>query len=165
MAKSIRKTFSTQDDTQLLTLIDTFGIDNWSVISSQMPRGFTPRQCRERWKNYLNPQLEHAAWTQEDDQRLIEEYNQLGAKWIPISKLFPGRSGNAIRNRVFLLLRKKEREKREGIFPIPILPSQRPRDEMLENLSTFPEPLSFCEAAQVWDMDSEAMIRLFFSTD
>jgi hypothetical protein len=165
MSKKIRKTFSAQDDNDLLTLIETFGVDNWSVVSSQMPLGFTPRQCRERWKNYLNPQLEHTAWTQEEDKRLIDEYNQLGARWIPISKLFPGRSGNAIRNRVFLLLRKKDREKKVGLFPIPILQLEQPRLQMTEESSELGDSFSFCEAAQLWDLDSETMIRFFDHTD
>jgi hypothetical protein len=30
----------------------------------------TPRQCKERWRNYLDPQINNGEWMADDDQKL-----------------------------------------------------------------------------------------------
>jgi hypothetical protein len=38
----------------------------------------TGKQCRERFKNHLDPNLVHQAWSYDEDQRLISLHRQLG---------------------------------------------------------------------------------------
>jgi hypothetical protein len=37
----------------------------------------------------------------------MEEYRKIGNKWNTLSALFPGRTGNTVRNRCMMLLRRK----------------------------------------------------------
>jgi hypothetical protein len=159
-----RKTFSPQEDEALVRLITANGTTNWGQIARCLDAGFTPRQCRERWKNYLDPRLAHTEWTEEEDRRLIAEYNQMGPRWIPLSRLFSGRSGNAVRNRVFVLLRKKAHEPKERVFPIPILNPPVGPDPEPADPASFHGVFSLCEASQFLDLQEE-LFRLFYSAD
>jgi len=90
--------FNTQDDLRLQQIIGEHGDQNWKLIASLMP-GRTPRQCRERWENYINPSLNKNPWTDEEDRLLEEKFQELGPKWQIIVTFFNGRSKNGIKNR------------------------------------------------------------------
>jgi hypothetical protein len=105
--------FSPQDDEELRNLVDTFGESNWNDVAIRMPFGFNSRQCRERWRNYVNPSLHNHSWTDEDDRNLIDEFAKHGTRWTVIAEAFPGRSGNTVRNRYFLLQRRKDKQRKE----------------------------------------------------
>ena len=79
---------------------------NWRAISVAM-KTRTPRQCRERYQNYLSPDITNAEWTSEDDTLIKQMFDKYGNKWNKISKFFSGRTGNAIRNRYQVILRKE----------------------------------------------------------
>ena len=65
------------------------------------------RQCKDRYTNYLSPQINLNPWSQEEDDLLIKKVNELGNKWVKISKFFIGRSDNSIKNRWYTHLNKK----------------------------------------------------------
>jgi hypothetical protein len=120
MMKRSRRMFSPQDDEELAGLVRAVGDGNWVHVSQRMPPGFTPRQCRERWRNYLDPRLGREPWTEAEDARLVEEFLRLGTRWTMIAEQFPGRSGNTVRNRYFLLVRKSEKKTRVSRPPPPL---------------------------------------------
>lgn len=70
----------------------------------------TPKQCRERWLNILDPTITGAKWTDEEDMMLFEKYRTYGASWCKIAKCFSGRSGNSIKNRFYSIVRKNLRK-------------------------------------------------------
>jgi hypothetical protein len=107
--KRDRRMFSPGDDDELAHLIAMFGEGNWAEVALRMTVPFTSRQCRERWRNYLSPELDHGHWTEEEDRRLLSEFQRYGTRWTLIAITFPGRSGNALRNRYFLLQRRKQK--------------------------------------------------------
>lgn len=90
--------FSKEDDIQLIMLVNEFGTLNWSEIASRM-EGRNPRQCRERWNNYVNPDLIPRDWTPQEDYLLELKYLELGPKWHVIASFFKNRSVNNIRSR------------------------------------------------------------------
>lgn len=47
-------------------------------------------------------------WTEEEKGRLVDMHNKMGNAWTDISKLFPGRTHNAVRHRCQLLGLKEE---------------------------------------------------------
>jgi hypothetical protein len=57
------------------------------------------RQCRERFRNYLSPNLRNSQWTEEEDRLLAEKVIELGAKWAMIVAFFPSRSEINLKNR------------------------------------------------------------------
>lgn len=47
--------WTTEEDRQLRQLLKN-GIKSWKIISKHIV-GRTPKQCRERWKSHLNPNI------------------------------------------------------------------------------------------------------------
>ena len=105
--QKVKCKFTEQEDIQLNNLVRQFG-KNWNLISKLMVTR-NPRQCRERWNNYINPELSNLPWTIEEDLLLAKIYAQTGPHWSKIGKYFPRRSDNSIRNRWHALLKRSER--------------------------------------------------------
>ena len=98
------------------SLVEKFGPKKWSTIASYI-NGRIGKQCRERWLNHLSPEVSKDVWTEEEDEILINAQIQMGNKWSYISKLLPGRSENAVKNRYnSIASRNGVRKKRLGTF-------------------------------------------------
>jgi hypothetical protein len=100
--------FSNDEDARLQELIGRLGDRNWSEIERLMP-GRTSRQCRERWNLYLSPAISNTPWTLEEDLLLIRLSQLLGPKWTAITKNFPKRTPNNVKNRYKQFQRKTQR--------------------------------------------------------
>ena len=97
--------FTEEEDKRLISIIKEIGTD-WKQVSLQM-KTRNPRQCRERWNNYINPSLSDAPWTHEEDKLLIELHKKYGTAWNKIGKHFKNRSDNSLRNRFMRMKRQK----------------------------------------------------------
>lgn len=103
--------FSDDEDIKLLELVEKYG-ENWSQIASEMD-GRNVRQCRERWRNYLSPDVANRPWTEEEDKLLDEKYAQFGPKWKHIASFFAKRTDINIKSRWQVHLRKIRKERKE----------------------------------------------------
>lgn len=111
--------FTQSEDDKLRLLVQVFGTSNWKKVSEYMVTR-NPRQCRDRYKNYLAPHLNSSPWVPEDDAKLLALVQQNGRKWSMIAKEFPGRTDINIKSRYSLLLRQEEREKeKQKLNPTP----------------------------------------------
>ena len=93
-----RHVFSSYEDACLKTLVEKYGESSWQLIAHFMPQR-TPRQCRERYRGYLASNIKNLPWTREEDDLLIEKFQEYGRKWVKISKFFNGRSDSNVKNR------------------------------------------------------------------
>jgi hypothetical protein len=161
VARNTPRAFSPHDDAALLRLITEAGTDDWTYISCGMNGAFTPRQCRMRFQNYLDPKLAHIEWSKEEDRRLTEDYDRLGPRWIAIAKRFGDRSANAVRNRMTVLIRQREREEKADRHDRdPTDPSPSARPDQYEPPPTF---LAAGQEAQIAESDGEYAFRMLFS--
>lgn len=69
----------------------------------------TPKQCRDRWVNQLDPKLCSDTWSIKEEALLVEKYKVLGKKWSKIARFFIGRSPNRVKNHFYSLIRKNLR--------------------------------------------------------
>jgi hypothetical protein len=63
-----------------------------------MTRQRTKRQLRERWQNYLSPDL-LPSYTEVEDGLLVALYNQVGPQWAKIAAVIGKKSAISTRNR------------------------------------------------------------------
>jgi hypothetical protein len=87
--------------------IFSFSHSNATPVFTALHR--SPKQCRERWANHLDPGIRKDPFTAEEDARIIELYKVHGTKWARIRKEFPGRTYNGIKNRFYYHLLHKRR--------------------------------------------------------
>ncbi|KAJ6245814.1 transcription repressor myb5 [Anaeramoeba flamelloides] len=95
-----------EEDNLLIKSVKTHGDLNWAFISSQIPKR-TSKQCRERWKNQLDPNIKRSSWTKEEDEILIKKQILYGNSWCKIKVFLPGRPDNMIKNRWNSTLKKQ----------------------------------------------------------
>lgn len=99
-----RKLFTKKEDELLTSAAITFKYESWNKIAMFVP-GKTPKQCRDRWVNYLQPSLNFEPWSNNEDQLLVSLVNKYGTHWTKMKKNFPNRSSNSIKNRWYWLLK------------------------------------------------------------
>lgn len=105
-----RHRFTKEEDEAMLVLIDKFedkNFINWNRVASQMPNR-SPRQCRERYLNYLVEKTKKGDWSKEEDDLIFSLYDQIGPKWSKMTQYFRERSNIDIKNRYSTLLRRKQ---------------------------------------------------------
>lgn len=99
-----RKYFSKTDDQLLTKAVIKKKKVSWNEVARYVP-GKTPKQCRDRWTNYLQPSLSFDPWTDSDDQLLVSLVNKYGTHWSKMRLYFKNRSTNAIKNRWRFLIK------------------------------------------------------------
>lgn len=156
---SNRRMFSAEEDARLLGLVGDCRAPLWADIARAMGDR-TARQCRERWCNYLNPDIRTEPWTEDEDSCLIEKVNELGHVWVAMSSFFNRRSESDVKNRWYSHLKAqcgrdpfsgkwarmigpredqgKERAKRQRANPCPSQAAQ----QLLERAQKPPPPVS-----------------------
>ena len=101
----IKGSWTRQEDELIIEFVRQYGTKNWTKLAALLP-GRIGKQCRERWRNHLDPSNNKGAWTPEEDALLVELHNKFGNAWVKIASQMPGRSDNSIKNRWNSTLRK-----------------------------------------------------------
>lgn len=63
------------------------------------------KRCRERWNNYMDPNLKKTPYTDEEDIHLLQLVKNYGKKWSEIRKKMVGRNENSVKNRFNALVK------------------------------------------------------------
>jgi len=64
----------TKDEDELVCkYVELYGTKQWARIALVLP-GRKGKQCRERWHNHLNPDINKDAWTNDEDLKLVEAH-------------------------------------------------------------------------------------------
>lgn len=90
--------FTKEEDEKIKKMVKIYGSRKWSLIASFV-EGRSPKQCRDRYKNYLEPGFFTGEWSKEEDELLLNLYTKYGPKWSKIAKVLNDRSSSSIKNR------------------------------------------------------------------
>ncbi|KAK4282672.1 hypothetical protein QN277_014019 [Acacia crassicarpa] len=107
--------WSPDEDEKLLNYITKHGHGCWSSVPKLAGLQRCGKSCRLRWINYLRPDLKRGAFSQQEEDLIIELHAVLGNRWSQIAAQLPGRTDNEIKNLWNSCLKKKLRQR--GIDP------------------------------------------------
>jgi len=118
-----RNTWSFEEDNTLKFLIEDFQsntseVINWKKIEEKMKilylEGKVPnlrngKQCRERWINHLETEVNKRTWSPQEEEILFAKAKEHGNRWSEIAKHLNKRTDNCIKNHYYSSLRKNIR--------------------------------------------------------
>lgn len=169
--------FREEEDLAIIEFVENNGVHAWPKITSVLPNR-TPKQCRERWFNNLDPNVVKTPWTPEEDELIFKNFIDIGTKWSVIAQLIPGRTDNSIKNRFNASISKRMREGTNGNFellpckprkqrtPKPV-PKARPPpiDTSFETITPPTSPPMVEDSCMVIELPSPNFINTPFNLD
>jgi hypothetical protein len=99
--------FTKDEDKQILDLVGKTSIPQWNDIAAKI-WGRSARQVRDRYLNYLSPELNKEPWTVEEDELLREKFAQHGSHWSFMKPFFVKRTCISLKNRWLMLSRRDD---------------------------------------------------------
>ena len=121
----IKGSWTREEDEVIVEYVTLNGDKDWAKLA-QLLKGRTGKQCRERFKNHLDPTVVKNSWTDAEDKLLIDLHSKYGNAWTKISSFFEGRTDKCIKNRWNSTL-KKRLERQEKGEPLVLKRGRKPK--------------------------------------
>mmetsp|Transcript_3087 Transcript_3087/g.11098 ORF Transcript_3087/g.11098 Transcript_3087/m.11098 type:complete len:679 (+) Transcript_3087:453-2489(+) len=114
--KMPRMKWTLEEDEKVRQLVEKYGEGKWVSVAADL-KTKNPKQVHARWRDYLRPGLKNdTPWTEEERARLLKLHAEYGNCWSKISDMIPGRSANAIKNRINAIRRQERAGKTDPLI-------------------------------------------------
>jgi hypothetical protein len=107
-----KQKFGPEEDDIIRAAVDAHGPRKWCRVAELLV-GRTARQCRERWVNYLSPDVTKAPWAAEEENLLRTKVAEFGPSWSRIARFFVGRTDVCLKNHYLKLIRTDRKAERK----------------------------------------------------
>lgn len=101
------------EDEILKASVSKYGLNQWARVSSLLPRK-TPKQCKARWSEWLDPSIKKIEWSKEEDEKLLHLAKLMPTQWRTIAPIV-GRTANQCLERYQKLLDEAEQRESSGL--------------------------------------------------
>ncbi|KAM0810507.1 putative Pre-mRNA-splicing factor cef-1 [Seiridium cardinale] len=101
------------EDEILKASVSKYGLHQWARVSSLLQRK-TPKQCKARWNEWLDPSIRKIEWSKEEDEKLLHLAKLMPTQWRTIAPLV-GRTANQCLERYQKLLDEAEQREAGGL--------------------------------------------------
>ncbi|XXG94127.1 Pre-mRNA-splicing factor cef1 [Hypoxylon texense] len=101
------------EDEILKVSVSKYGLNQWARVSSLLPRK-TPKQCKARWNEWLDPSIKKIEWSKEEDEKLLHLAKLMPTQWRTIAPIV-GRTANQCLERYQKLLDEAEQREAGGL--------------------------------------------------
>ncbi|PPQ90126.1 hypothetical protein CVT25_012295 [Psilocybe cyanescens] len=101
------------EDEVLKAAIAKYGKNQWARISSLLVRK-TPKQCKARWYEWLDPSIKKTEWSKTEDEKLLHLAKLMPTQWRTIAPIV-GRTAIQCLERYQKLLDEAEAKENEGL--------------------------------------------------
>ncbi|XP_042499505.1 myb-related protein 315-like [Macadamia integrifolia] len=130
-----RGPWTVDEDHKLMTFILNNGIHCWRLVPKLAGLMRCGKSCRLRWINYLRPDLKRGAFSEIEEDQIIQLHARLGNRWSKIAAHLPGRTDNEIKNHWNTRIKKKMKDL--GLDPSTHKPiTQHPKKYDIEHESS-----------------------------
>ncbi|CAJ0915271.1 5235_t:CDS:10 [Entrophospora sp. SA101] len=96
----------------LKAAVSKYGKNQWARISSLLVRK-SPKQCKARWYEWLDPSIKKTEWSKEEDEKLLHLAKLMPTQWRTIAPIV-GRTPAQCLERYAKLLDEAEAKERKG---------------------------------------------------
>ena len=74
------------EDEILKASVSKYGLNQWARVSSLLARK-TPKQCKARWSEWLDPAIRKIEWSKEEDEKLLHLAKLMPTQWRTIAPI------------------------------------------------------------------------------
>jgi pre-mRNA-splicing factor CDC5/CEF1 len=74
------------EDEILKAAVSKYGLQQWARVSSLLARK-TPKQCKARWAEWLDPRIRKIEWTKDEDEKLLHLAKLMPTQWRTIAPI------------------------------------------------------------------------------
>ncbi|PWN38230.1 uncharacterized protein FA14DRAFT_159891 [Meira miltonrushii] len=104
------------EDEILKAAICKYGKNQWARISSLLVRK-TPKQCKARWYEWLDPSIKKTEWSKEEDEKLLHLAKLMPTQWRTIAPIVGRTATQCLERYQKLLDEAEQRENEDGAGP------------------------------------------------
>ncbi|KAF4631912.1 hypothetical protein G7Y89_g6217 [Cudoniella acicularis] len=102
------------EDEILKASVSKYGLNQWARVSSLLARK-TPKQCKARWSEWLDPGIRKIEWSKEEDEKLLHLAKLMPTQWRTIAPLV-GRTATQCLERYQRLLDEAEQKETNDLL-------------------------------------------------